>query len=135
MTRQDLALAGFVAAGGALGSVARFVLGTLVQQRAGAGFPVGTLLVNVTGSLLIGAIMRWATAGSAVSPEARLFLVTGICGGYTTFSTFSYETARLLEDGDQSRALLYVVLSVALSLAATFAGFAIARVAFGARGA
>ena len=134
MTRQDLALAGFVAAGGALGSVARFVLGTLVQQRAGAGFPVGTLLVNVTGSLLIGAIMRWATAGSAVSPEARLFLVTGICGGYTTFSTFSYETARLLEDGDQSRALLYVVLSVALSLAATFAGFAIARAAFGVRG-
>lgn len=135
MTRQDLAFAGYVAVGGALGSVARFALGTLVQQRAGAGFPLGTLLVNVTGSLLIGVVMRWATAGGAVPLEARLFLVTGVCGGYTTFSTFSYETARLLEDGDQSRALLYVVLSVSLSLAATFAGFALARAALGARGA
>jgi fluoride exporter len=133
MTRQDLALAGYVAIGGALGSVARFVLGTLVQQRVGAGFPFGTLLVNVTGSIAIGAIMRWGTAGAWVSPETRLFLVTGLCGGYTTFSTFSYETARLLEDGEQSRAALYVVLSVVLSLAGTFAGFVLARAAIGAR--
>jgi fluoride exporter len=132
MTRQDLALAGYVAVGGALGSVARFVLGALVQQRAGVGFPVGPLLVNVTGSIAIGAAMRWATAGGAISPEMRIFLVTGVCGGYTTFSTFSYETTRLFEDGAQARALLYVVLSVGLSLAGTVVGFALARAALGA---
>ena len=132
MTRQDLALAGYVAAGGALGSVARLVLGTLVQQRAGVGFPVGTLLVNVTGSVAIGAIMRWAAVGGAISLETRILLVTGVCGGYTTFSTFSYETARLLEDGEQARALLYILLSVVLSLAGTFAGFVLARAALGA---
>lgn len=134
MTRQDIALAGYVAVGGALGSVARYLVGTLVQARAGAGFPVGTLLVNVTGSLLIGVLMRWATAGSAIGPEMRVLLVTGICGGYTTFSTFSYETVALLEDGEHARALLYVVLSVALSLAATAAGFALARAALSVRG-
>jgi len=132
MTRQDLALAGYVAAGGALGSVARFLLGTLVEQRAGVGFPVGTLLVNVTGSVAIGAIMRWAAVGGAISLETRILLVTGVCGGYTTFSTFSYETARLLEDGEQARALLYILLSVVLSLAGTFAGFVLARAALGA---
>lgn len=126
MTRQALALAGLVAVGGALGSVARFALGTAVQARVGPDFPVGTLVVNVVGSLAIGALMHWATAGT-ITESARLFLVTGVCGGFTTFSTFSYETARLLEGGTKHRAVWYVVLSVALSLAATFLGFALAR--------
>ena len=117
----------YVAAGGAAGSVARYLLGVLVQQRVGLGFPMGTLLVNVTGSLLLGFLLRYALGTTAVTPEVRALLTTGFCGGYTTFSTFSYETAALIEEGARGRAAAYIVLSVILSLAGTFAGFALAR--------
>jgi fluoride exporter len=116
----------FVALGGAVGSVVRFVLGSLVQERAGT-FPLGTLVVNVTGSLLLGALMEYALSTPAISRDMRALLTTGFCGGYTTFSTFSYETVRLAQEGDYRRAGLYVVLSVLGSLAAAFAGFALAR--------
>lgn len=117
----------YIAAGGAVGSVTRVMLSALIQQRAGGEFPLGTLVVNVTGSLLLGFIFRFSLDTSAVSPEARAFLTAGFCGGYTTFSTFSYETVRLMEAGDYRRALAYVVLSVGLSIVGTFAGFAAAR--------
>jgi CrcB protein len=117
----------YVAVGGAVGSMSRFLLGAYVQQRVGAAFPVGTLLVNVTGSLLLGFLLRYALATEAVSPEVRVLLTTGFCGGYTTFSTFSYETAALVEDGQYDRAALYVVLSVVASLIGTFMGIAGAR--------
>ena len=113
----------YVALGGAIGSASRFAITYAVQSRAGSTFPWGTLLVNVTGSFLIGLIMRHAIDTQALSHEGRLFLAVGFCGGYTTFSAFSYETIRLLEDGNHRRAALYVVTSVALSLAATAAGF------------
>jgi CrcB protein len=116
----------FVALGGAVGSVVRFVLGSLVQERAGT-FPLGTLVVNVTGSLLLGALMEYALSTPAISRDMRALLTTGFCGGYTTFSAFSYETVRLAQEGDYRRAGLYVVLSVLGSLAAAFAGFALAR--------
>ena len=116
----------FVALGGALGSMARFALGSLVQTRAGA-FPLGTLLVNISGSLLLGLIMEYALATPAVSREMRALLTTGFCGGYTTFSTFSYETIRLAQEGDYRRAGLYAALSVVGSLAGALAGFALAR--------
>jgi len=116
-----------VALGAALGGVARYYLASVIQHRVGSTFPWGTLAVNVTGSLLLGFIIRYALATPMVSVEMRALLTTGFCGGYTTFSTYSYETATLLEDGQYSRAGVYALGSMALALAATIAGFALAR--------
>jgi CrcB protein len=123
----------YVAFGSALGGVARFLVGSVVQNRAGSGFPLGTMVVNVTGAFLVGVLLRFALNTPAVTAETRAFLVTGFCGGYTTFSAFSYETARLIQDGDYRRATWYVVLSVVLSLTATFVGFAAAKAVLDAR--
>ncbi len=123
-----LAAIGF---GSAIGGIARFLLGSAVQHRAGTGFPLGTFIINVTGSLLVGFLLRYALGTPAISTEVRALLTTGFCGGYTTFSTFSYETAALLEDGDHRQAALYVALSVVVGLLATFLGFAAARAVIG----
>jgi CrcB protein len=116
-----------VAVGAALGGVARYYLASALQQRLGATFPWGTLVVNVTGSLLLGVLIRYALATPTVSVEMRALLTTGFCGGYTTFSTYSYETATLLEDGQYGRAGAYALGSVVVALGATFAGFILAR--------
>ena len=116
-----------VAFGAALGGVARYYLSSAIQHRLGATFPWGTLVINVSGSLLLGVLMRYALATPSVSAELRAFLTTGVCGGYTTFSTYSYETATLLEDGQYGRASTYALASVVLALVATFAGFVLAR--------
>jgi CrcB protein len=121
-----------IALGGALGSLLRYGLGSAVQQRIGAGFPAGTLLVNVTGSLLLGFLVRYLVE-TAASPEMRAALTIGFCGGYTTFSTFSLDTLRLLEEGSWGRAGTYVLASVALSLLAMVAGLALARAALAHR--
>ena len=120
----------YIALGSAMGGVSRYVIGAAVQQRFGLAFPVGTLIVNITGSLLLGFIMRIALGGTQISPEMRVFLTTGFCGGYTTFSTFSYDTAILFESGQFRRAAIYVTLSVVLSVLATVAGFTLAQSAF-----
>jgi CrcB protein len=122
-----------VAIGGAIGSASRYGLTVLIQPRIGSGFPGATLLINVSGSLLLGFLMRYSLEAVAVSAELRLLLTTGFCGGYTTFSTFSYETARLIEDGDWTRAGWYIALSVIASLAGTFAGFRLAHFVLAAR--
>jgi len=129
---MDWTLALYVALGGAIGSVSRYVLTVLIQSRQMSPFPTATLVINVTGSLLLGFLARYF-AESLASAEVRLLLMTGFCGGYTTFSTFSYETVRLLEDGDYRRAILYATSSVILSLAGTVGGFALARAALAAR--
>jgi fluoride exporter len=116
-----------IAIGAAIGGVSRYYLASAIQQRVGATFPWGTLLINVTGSLLLGFIIRYALASPAVSVEMRALLTTGFCGGYTTFSTYSYETATLMEEGQYERAVVYSLGSVLLALAATFAGFILAR--------
>jgi fluoride exporter len=116
-----------VAIGAALGGVSRYYVASALQQRLGATFPWGTLAVNVSGSLLLGVLIRYAFATPSMSVELRALLTTGFCGGYTTFSTYSYETAALLEDGQYSRAGLYATASVVVALAATFAGFVLAR--------
>ena len=116
-----------VAFGAALGGVARYYLASALQQRLGATFPWGTLVVNVSGSLLLGVLIRYALATPTVSVEMRALLTTGFCGGYTTFSTYSYETATLLEDGQYGRAGAYALASVVVALGATFAGFVLAR--------
>ena len=117
----------YIAIGSAIGGAGRYVIGDAVQQRFGLAFPAGTLFINITGSLLLGFILRMVLGGTQISPETRVFLTTGFCGGFTTFSTFTYDTALMFESGQYRRAALYVTLSVALSLLATFGGFAIAQ--------
>jgi CrcB protein len=116
-----------VAIGGAVGSVSRYLLTLAVQSRLSSTFPTATLLVNVSGSLLLGFITRYTMDSSALSDEARVLLTIGFCGGYTTFSTYSYETAMMLDDGEYGRAALYVGSSVVLALAGTLLGFAAAN--------
>jgi CrcB protein len=117
----------YVALGGAIGSVTRYLVGVAIQGRSGLDLPVGTLLVNVSGSLVLGFLLRYALATPAITPEIRALLTTGLCGGYTTFSTFSYETVALIEDGDWRRATVYVLLSVAGSILGVMLGMAGAR--------
>jgi len=117
----------YIALGSALGGMVRYLLGGFIQRLAGGTFPLGTLVINVTGSFLLGFILKLALESSLVSVELRAFLTIGFCGGYTTFSTYSFEVARMLEDGDYRRAALYAVLSVLLALAATFVGFVACR--------
>jgi len=115
-----------VALGSGVGGVARVVLGNAVQARAAGAFPLGTFVVNVTGSLALGFLMRYTMASPTMSTEMRVMLTTGFCGGYTTFSTFSYETLTLIEAGDYRRASLYAVTSVVLAIIATLVGVWIA---------
>lgn len=117
----------YVGLGAAIGGMSRYVLAGLIQQRAGADFPLGTLVINVSGSFVLGFVMRYALQTGAIGPEARALLTTGFCGGYTTFSTFSYETSLLIEDGEYGRAALYIGASVAVSLLFIFVGFAVAQ--------
>jgi CrcB protein len=115
-----------IAIGGAIGSVLRYLLGALVQRASGSGFPIGTLAVNVTGSFLIG-LLAQHFMNTQAHPLIRAALITGLCGGYTTFSAFSLETVALAEGGEMGKAAAYLVLSVMLSIAATFAGMAAVR--------
>jgi fluoride exporter len=117
----------YVALGGAVGSVIRYAVGVAVQNRTGIDFPLGTLVVNITGCLLLGFLIHYALATPAITPEVRALLTTGLCGGYTTFSTFSYETVALIQDCDWRRAALYVGLSVAGSILGVMLGIAGAR--------
>ena len=117
----------WVGLGGALGSIARYGLVTLAARRWGLGFPLGTLAVNVSGSLLLGLLMNLALASPLLSPNVRLGLAVGVLGGFTTFSSFSYETLRHLENGELLTAGLNVLLNVLLSLAACALGIAVGR--------
>jgi CrcB protein len=123
----------YVAVGSAVGGVARFALTAFVQQHVGPNFPMGTLIVNVSGSFLLGLLFRYALGTNAISLEVRALLTIGFCGGYTTFSTFSYDSIVLLEEGQSARAGMYVVSSVLLSLAATWLGVTAARALLVAR--
>jgi CrcB protein len=123
----------YIAVGSAIGGMSRYVIGGLVQRLLDTTFPAGTLLINVTGSFLLGAILRYGVETTTLTPELRALLTVGFCGGYTTFSTFSYEAVALLEDGEWGRAGVYIGLSLVLSLAAVFLGFALARQAIALR--
>lgn len=112
-----------VGLGAALGGMARFGCASLAARFLGLAFPWGTLFVNVTGSLLAGLISAWIlTDRRLMDSGLRPFLLIGICGGYTTFSTFSLETVQLARDGFPVRALANAVGSVILCLAAAFGG-------------
>ena len=111
-----------IAVGGAIGSVARYGTQTCVYRLYPSVFPLGTFLINLLGSLLIGVIYALAEKGNLLTPEWRLFLTTGFCGGFTTFSTFAYENANLMRSSDFLYAGLYIVGSVVLGIAAVFLG-------------
>jgi CrcB protein len=113
--------------GGGLGAALRHGVNLGAARWLGAGFPFGTLIVNVTGSLLMGLIAGYFAFKGDASQNWRMFLTTGILGGYTTFSAFSLDAAVLYERGEVWPAAIYVVASVVLSIAGLFAGLAIAR--------
>jgi CrcB protein len=103
------------------------MIGVATAAPLSTGFPVGTLVVNVAGSFLIGALLQWGGGAGILSTEWRLFLATGFCGGFTTFSAFSFETITLVQAGRAPVAATYVLASVVLSIAACLGGFYLAR--------
>ncbi len=123
-----------VAAGGALGSMARFGLGLLAARLApNATWPMGTFAANVLGGLAMGLLVGWlAFKGGAQQETIRLFAAVGVLGGFTTFSSYSLEAVMMIERRDYALAAAYVVGSVVLAVVALFIGLMVARRAFGA---
>lgn len=112
--------------GGATGSLTRYVLGTAIMARVGGRFPLGTVVINITGSFLIGLLMTLFTERLDPHPNLRFLLVTGFLGGYTTFSSFEWETLGLVQDGSQWLGLVNVVGSVLFGYIAVWLGAAMA---------
>ena len=123
----------FVTVGGAAGALSRYWLSGWVNAAFGGVFPLGTLVVNVLGSFVLGFGLQ-AMEAFPVSAELRTMLTIGFLGAFTTFSTFSYETVGLIRDGDWTRATLYTGLSVVLSVAAVLVGIGAASVLLKVRG-
>ena len=118
----------YIAVGGTVGTVARYLLQGLVQDRSGGSvFPSGTLVVNILGSLLLGFLIRYATGTTLLSPELRAGVTIGFCGAFTTMSTFSYETYTLLGDGDYWHGGLYLGGTILGCVAAVIAGTVLAN--------
>lgn len=120
-----------LAVAGAAGTLSRYGLGGLAQRITGAGFPYGTLVINVLGCLVIGYIMQIAVNTNIIPATARVVVTIGFLGAFTTFSTFSYETVRLLEDGAWVSAMLNIGMNVGLGLAATLLGTLLGRITLG----
>lgn len=116
-----------VAAGGALGAVARYYLGNSALSRTAAPFPTATFVINVTGSFILGLFLTLATERLNISPHLRLAVAVGFVGAYTTFSTFEYETVKLIEEHGYLLAFLYVAASLIVGLAAVWGGMILAR--------
>jgi CrcB protein len=118
----------WVAVGGAIGTVGRYWLSGVVAALIGETFPWGTLVINVTGSFVIGffATLTGPDGRVFVGTTGRQFVMVGICGGYTTFSAFSLQTLNLMNDGEWFRGGAYIVLSVVLCLVAVWAGYILA---------
>ncbi len=118
-----------VAVGGALGSVARFWLAGVMALMTGPRFPWGTLLINVLGSFIIGLVAGFTLTPVRVAmhPDIRIFLMTSVCGGFTTFSAFSLQTLELLQNGEIVPALGYAIGSVLLCVVATYCGWLLGR--------
>ena len=111
----------YITLGGILGTLARYFLQGVAQARGGT-FPTGTLAINIAGSFLLGFLIRFATGSTVISPELRGGLTIGFCGAFTTMSTFSYESVRLLGDGDYWYAGVYIAGTVAGCCLAVVAG-------------
>ena len=118
----------FLAFGGIIGVIARYQLGVWISEWNTTPFPWATLVINITGSLAIGFFIRYLT-GVASSPNMRLMLVTGVCGGYTTMSTFSYEVVNLFTERQYGLGVAYLGSTIVLAPLAVLAGFVLAELA------
>ena len=116
-----------VCAGGAFGTGARYLLGGWAQRTLGTGFPYGTLIINAIGSFLIVILMHLSIQRGVISPDLRVILTTGVMGGFTTYSTFNYETVRLLQDGALGLGALNILATVVVCLLAGGLGVLICR--------
>jgi CrcB protein len=116
-----------VGIGGCLGSVVRFWLGGYIGSKMGARFPYGTFVINITGSFLIGLVFALLTVKTQWSPNWRYLIPIGFLGGYTTFSSFEYETLRAMQDGQIRVGFLYVALSVVVGFVAAWGGVTAGR--------
>jgi fluoride exporter len=114
-----------VALGGAIGSVTRYLVGGWFASRFGPAFPYGTFFINVSGSFVIGFFLAFTQERLTISPYWRLFFAVGFVGGYTTFSTFEYESIRLLQDGELLLSTVYLVGSVIVGALSAIAGIAL----------
>ena len=121
----------FLAVAGALGALSRYALGGLVQKAVSAGFPYGTLVVNIVGCFVIGYVMQLALSTNIISSSFRVVITIGFLGAFTTFSTFSYETVKLIEDAAYVSAILNVASNVGIGLLATFLGLLLGRITLG----
>lgn len=117
-----------VAAGGAAGSVVRYLMASAVQKATGWEFPLGTVLVNVVGCFLIGLLYVWLVARHDPREDLRGLLIVGVMGGFTTFSSFSLETVTLMLNGSYANAVLNVVVSVVACLGGTWLAITLARI-------
>jgi CrcB protein len=117
----------YIGIGGGLGSMLRYMVQVFIGRHVPLVFPLGTFLVNCSGCFLIGIFYSLSAKYTSIGPEWRLFLITGICGGFTTFSTYSYDGLMLLRQGSNFAFMIYILGSVVLGLLATFAGAAIFR--------
>lgn len=108
--------------GSCTGGIARFLCQQFVQKNYPASLPLGTLGVNVIGCFIIGIIYGLGNRGNILSPELRLLMATGFCGGYTTFSSFAYENISMIQDGEFFYTALYILLSLIIGFAAVYAG-------------
>ena len=120
------------ALGGAIGAVSRYLLGAWIAALASPDFPLGTFVINVSGSFLIGIVLGLTALGT-LSTEVRLFLAVGVLRGYTTFSTFPYETLELLADGNMMAFLLNALGQLGMGLGAVYLGLIVSRLLGGAR--
>jgi CrcB protein len=121
---KDILLVG---AGSAIGGILRLLVGKGIMQFFQYPFPLGTFLVNISGSFVIGLLYALFGKSGNLSPSALLFMATGVCGGFTTFSAFSYENLLLMKNGNYIMAGLYIASSLILGLLAVFAGYAVGK--------
>jgi len=124
----------FICLGGALGTGLRFLISGVMARWLSPGFPYGTLTVNLVGSFIIGAVQQVGTTSLMIPDTTRLFLTVGMLGGLTTYSTFSYETVKMLEGGGWHQTWINVVVTSTLGLTLCFLGIALGRLVVGLKG-
>jgi CrcB protein len=116
-----------ISLGGIIGANSRYLIADWAAQRFGAGFPYGTFIINISGSFVLGFFMAFLQDRAFVNPNYRLFFATGFCGAYTTFSTFTYESLRLWQDGSFLLAITNLLGSLAVGMFGVFLGFVFGR--------